>query len=599
MSSFENFEVDRNKGHKGLNLFNKNRNFRKTQSKSDRLMEGIGVWASFYRANPHRFVRDYLGINLKLFQIILLYAMNFNHYFMYLASRGQGKSFLSAIYCIVRASLYPETKIIVASGTKGQAREIVEKIDDLRKNSPNLQREISDLKTGSNDPKVEFHNGSWIKVVASNDNARSKRANLILVDEFRMVDISVITKVLRKFLAAPRSPKYLEKPEYAHLKERNKEIYLSSCWLKSHWSYERMTTYFKSMMEGKQYFVCHLPYQLAVKEGLLMKEQVIDESCAMSESDFDPIAWTMEMEALWFGESEKAFFKFDDLQKNRKLGKAYYPKEVTDLLNDKSILLPKKEKGEIRLISADIATMSGNQNDASAFFVARLIPINNGYERQIIYSESIEGGHTGVQALRIRQLFYDFDCDYIILDTQNAGIGVYDQLTESQFDSERGAEYEPLSCINDDRLTERCVYSNAPKVIYSIRATPQINSEIAVSFKDALRRNKIKLLISENESMEILSKIKGFDKLPEDVKLQFRLPYFHTSLLINEMMNLEGEITDSGLVKLKEQGSGRKDRYSSLSYLNYIATDIERKAKKKVEPIDVNKLFMFKQPKIM
>lgn len=305
------------------------------------------------------------------------------------------------------------------------------------------------------------------------------------------------------------------------------------------------------------------------------------------------------MEALWFGESEKAFFKFDDLQKNRKLGKAYYPKEVTDLLNDKSILLPKKEKGEIRLISADIATMSGNQNDASAFFVARLIPINNGYERQIIYSESIEGGHTGVQALRIRQLFYDFDCDYIILDTQNAGIGVYDQLTESQFDSERGAEYEPLSCINDDRLTERCVYSNAPKVIYSIRATPQINSEIAVSFKDALRRNKIKLLISENESMEILSKIKGFDKLPEDVKLQFRLPYFHTSLLINEMMNLEGEITDSGLVKLKEQGSGRKDRYSSLSYLNYIATDIERKAKKKVEPIDVNKLFMFKQPKIM
>lgn len=58
--------------------------------------------------------------------------------------------------------------------TKGQAREIVEKIDDLRKNSPNLQREISDIKTGSNDPKVEFHNGSWIKVVAANDNARSK-----------------------------------------------------------------------------------------------------------------------------------------------------------------------------------------------------------------------------------------------------------------------------------------------------------------------------------------------------------------------------------------------------------------------------------------
>ncbi|WP_442636598.1 terminase large subunit domain-containing protein [Rossellomorea marisflavi] len=287
MSGYSNFQVDRNKATKGINIFSKGKSHRKTQTKSERLMEGVGIWTSFYRANPHRFVRDYLGINLKTFQIILLFAMNFNHYFMYLASRGQGKSFLSSIYCLVRAILYPETKIIVASGTKGQAREIVEKIDDLRKSSPNLQREILDIKTGSNDPKVEFHNGSWIKIVAANDNARSKRANLILVDEFRMVDFSVITKVLRKFLAAPRSPKYLEKPEYSHLQERNKEIYLSSCWLKSHWSYERMNTYFKSMMEGKQYFVCHLPYQVALKEGLLMKEQVIDE---MSEKDFDPIA---------------------------------------------------------------------------------------------------------------------------------------------------------------------------------------------------------------------------------------------------------------------------------------------------------------------
>lgn len=58
-----------------------------------------------------------------------------------------------------------------------------------------------------------------------------KRANLLIVDEFRMVDLDIITKVLRKFLTAPRSPRYLNKPEYSHLQERNKEIYLSSAWL--------------------------------------------------------------------------------------------------------------------------------------------------------------------------------------------------------------------------------------------------------------------------------------------------------------------------------------------------------------------------------
>lgn len=84
------------------------------------------------------------------------------------------KTFLTSIYCVTRAILYPETKIVVASGVKSQAREVIEKIDDLRKNSPNLRREISNLQTSTNDARVEFHNGSWIKVVASNDGARSK-----------------------------------------------------------------------------------------------------------------------------------------------------------------------------------------------------------------------------------------------------------------------------------------------------------------------------------------------------------------------------------------------------------------------------------------
>lgn len=58
------------------------------QEKSERMMEGIGYWASFYRKNPQRFVSDYLNIRLKLFQKILIYCMMNNYYFMYIASRG-------------------------------------------------------------------------------------------------------------------------------------------------------------------------------------------------------------------------------------------------------------------------------------------------------------------------------------------------------------------------------------------------------------------------------------------------------------------------------------------------------------------------------
>ena len=581
MASYNKFQVDRNKASRGINVFKKDRNFNTKKIKSDRLMDGIGIWASFYRSNPHRFVKEYLGITLKMFQCILIYMMMHNHYFMYLASRGQGKTFLTSIFCCVRAILFPQTKIVIASGTKGQAREVIEKIDDMRKTSPNLAREISDLRTSTNDARVEFHNGSWIKIVASNDGARSKRANLLIVDEFRMVDITIISKVLRKFLTAPRSPKYLEKEEYAHLRERNKEIYLSSCWYKMHWSYNRFLTYYKSMINGAKYFVCGLPYQLAIKEGLLDEEQVKDE---MSEDDFDSVGWSMEMEALWFGESEKAFFKFEDLEKNRKLASPLFPREYYDLIKDTSFKFENKKPNELRLVTCDIAGMAGKDNDASVYTVFRLIPIKSGYERHVVYMESLNGENTVHQAIRIRQLYEDYDCDYIVLDTQNIGLSVYDQLVLPLYDKERNKEYEPLNCINNDDMAERCTYPNAEKVIYSIKGNASLNSEIAYVMSDSLKRGKIRLPVNEMEGKEFLMKLKGFENLPEETKAKFVSSYSQITLLINEMINLEAEYNENtGHVKLKEPNSKRKDRYSSVSYGNYVATLLERKLNKHEE----------------
>lgn len=591
MAGIQNYQVNRNKEHKGNNIFNKGRNFNKnSNNKSERLMDGIGVWASFYRANPHRFAKEYLGINLKIFQMVLIYMMSVSHYFMYLASRGQGKTWLTAIYCCVRAILFPETKIVIASGTKGQAREVIEKIGDLRKNCPNLAREISDLSTSSNDPRCEFHNGSWIKIVASNDGARSKRANLLIADEFRMIDLEIINKVLRKFLTAPRQPKYLQKPEYAHLQERNKEIYLSSCWYKIHWSWAKLQAFFKAMTESKQYFVCGLPYQLAIKESLLMKEQVEDE---MSESDFDEVGFSMEMECLFFGESEKAFFKYEDLEKNRKLPKPIYPKDMYGIIKDTNFKYEPKKDGEVRLLTCDIAGMAGKENDASAYGMIRLIPTTKGYERHLSYMESMVGGNTVHQATRIRQLMNDLDCDYLVLDTQSLGLGIYDQLVLPLYDRERQVEYEPWTCINDERMAERCTYQNAPKKIYSIKGNSQFNSECAILLRDAFRRGSMKLLVSETEGKEYLRKLKGFEAIPTEQKAIFESVYIQISLLINEMINLEGERLDSGLIRIKEPKSKRKDRYSSITYGNFIANELERSLLKQTEIDEDDELVYF------
>ena len=48
----------------------------------------IMSWVGFWRANPHRFVEDYLGINIFSFQKVLIYLMNRTSVFVFIAARG-------------------------------------------------------------------------------------------------------------------------------------------------------------------------------------------------------------------------------------------------------------------------------------------------------------------------------------------------------------------------------------------------------------------------------------------------------------------------------------------------------------------------------
>ena len=76
MATYKNY--NKNNQAKKHDIFTQRRN----------LNNGVGLWTSYYRLFPHLFVRDYLGINLKVFQMILIYFMMHFHYFLYIASRG-------------------------------------------------------------------------------------------------------------------------------------------------------------------------------------------------------------------------------------------------------------------------------------------------------------------------------------------------------------------------------------------------------------------------------------------------------------------------------------------------------------------------------
>ncbi len=70
-------------------------------TKSEKLMMGVGIWASYWRKRPDRFVEEIYGIKLKDFQKFLLCLMMRDVYSMFLASRGlrENVAYCTLLYC--------------------------------------------------------------------------------------------------------------------------------------------------------------------------------------------------------------------------------------------------------------------------------------------------------------------------------------------------------------------------------------------------------------------------------------------------------------------------------------------------------------------
>lgn len=574
-------------------------------SRKDKILNGAAHWCAYYRANPHRFAKDYLHLNLHLFQKILIVMMNWSSITVFIGSRGIGKTFLSAIFCVIRCILYPGTKICIAAGTRGQGINVLEKIVlELKPNSPELAAEIDDKETKVNgtNAQIVFNNSSYIKVVTASDTARGNRANLLLLDEFRMIAKDVIDTILRKFLTQKRMPKYEEltkeerKAEYA--KEKNKTMYLSSAYFVDHWSYLKCTDTCRFMLDDtKTQFICGLPYQLSINEGLIGEEEIADE---MAETDFNEIKFQMEYEALWYGSTDGSFFDYNSISKNRRIKYPMLPNKLAGKLNNsQSVKIPIKQNGEVRILSADIALMSSrkHKNDATAIFINQLMPTKAGRcTSNIVYTDSYEGLRTDDQALIIRKLYDEFSCDYLVLDTSGLGLGVYDCLARDIVDPETGEIYPALSCCNNTEMASRCVVAGADKVIWSVKASPQFNSDCAFLLREAFKSGRIRLLVTEYDAEEYLGDIKMYRSLSPEERTQLQLPYIYTTLLIDELTKLQYEEA-GGKVKVYEKAGNRKDRYSSLSYNYYVAMQIEKKmSKRQSVKSKTSDIFVIKPP---
>lgn len=562
---------------------------------SEKNVDHFIQWVTFFRKNLHRFAMDYLGLKLHLYQIIMLYLMGVNQFIVVIASRASAKSFIIALYACCRCILYPNSLVVLSSATKGQSKLLVsEKIQkELMNLSPALRKEILKVKDNQNEVIVYFRNHSTITVVPASENGRGYRSNVIVREEFRQIKKSVDDSILSPFQIIRQTPYmkddfYVDIPE---LQEETVDIYISSSWFDNgqNWMWDIVDQAYDDMLKGKASCL------LAFDESIALMHKIKTMRYFQTEKKKqDPITWQLEFLNTRLKENRSAFFTYSMLQQNQRAKKPFYPRTLLDFkMGKKNPYDIPKQNGEVRIIACDMAFVENKKNDNSIFSCMRLLPecttysressndikIDNGYRRIVPYIESVQGGDVVKQAIRIRELYEDFSADYIVLDMRNAGVAIYDLLAKVMYDEDRGIEYPPLSCMNDDTVANRIKIEGALPCIFVVNATQKLNSDIALDFRRVLDSQKIDLLITfEQASEEILPNVKEYMNSPDAAtQVFYESPFLETQALISETTDLIYEKKEqTGAIVIHEQGSNRKDRYTSCSYGSYFASLLEK-----------------------
>jgi hypothetical protein len=162
--------------------------------------------------------RNKFGAPLRLlpFQSVMLHMMWHKKFPMVLACRGAGKTFMLAVYCLLKCLLVPGTQVVIVSGGFRQAKFVFQFIDTLLKNSPILQETIRKFHPG-NDFGVKFatdkvylrvsHNSEITGIpVGDGSKVRGMRATTLICDEVASIDDEVFDTAIGPFLSVKADP---------------------------------------------------------------------------------------------------------------------------------------------------------------------------------------------------------------------------------------------------------------------------------------------------------------------------------------------------------------------------------------------------------
>jgi hypothetical protein len=579
---------------------------------------------------------DYIGSTCKLLfnielhpiQIAIIQEFWIRAFPMYIASRGWGKSFLLALYCVLRCSFYPGTKIVVVGAAFRQSKIIFEYMETIWRNSPILR---SIFNSNDDGPRRDVDRctmrlgDSWTIAIPMGDGSkiRGLRAHIIIADEFASISPDIYETVVSGFAAVSASPiqnvkeeakkdamraagLWNEELEVLNKKMGNQAIisgtadyafkHFASYWrrykaiIESKGDTNKLEELFKgevpSNFNWKDYSIIRIPYEL-IPKGFMDDKQVSRAKATIHNGIYN-----MEYAACFVSDSE-GFFRRSLIEScvandNKPIvigNKKIVFDAVTRGSNEHKYVYgidPASEQDNFSIVVLEL------HNDHSRIVYCWTTNRSNFKERQKTGLIK-EHDFYGFCARKIRNLMKTFPPVKIGLDAQGGGVSIEEALHDPSKLEDGELVIWPIIDPNKSKDTDDQSGLHILELVQFAKAewTAQANHGLRKDLED-----KVLLFPRfDNLTLGLALDKEGKDILDTDLNPI----YDSVSECILEIEELKNELTtivmtqtstganardrwDTPEVKLQngKKGRLRKDRYSSLLIANMIARQAQR-----------------------
>jgi len=525
--------------------------------------EAARRYVQYFRRYPDKLVDYYsLNSNFKLFFYQRLFLRGaFRYKYNYItAMRGFAKSFLTILALYLQCILYPGIQVFMCSGTKEQITAIAkDKVREIWDLMPAMKKEVikEDFTAqGKNYVSLTFRNGSRLDIVAVQNATRGMRRHRGLIDEVIMIDGKKLHEIVLPLMTIDRRTKDGHRdPTENH----RSQVYLTTAGYKGTFAYDKLIQSLVWMVVRGNAFVWGGDFRIPIMHGLTSPEI---EHELVEDGTYNPESFDREYRGRWSGAVEGAFFEPEVFDKYRVLHKS-----------EAIFQTPKKYSDFYYIFGIDV----GRTMAQTALLILKCVQLpDNSYKKQLVNLFVFDDRHFDDQAIEIKRQAYNFNPRIIAFDVKGIGRGLLDYMVKESHDTITGEVFMPYVPYNLPEYNEYQT-NKSENIIHAIKGDPEVNANIYSNMLNQFNSGKIQMLIDDKIAKDNLMATEEGRRMSGEEKAMALRPFILTSILKDEMMNMQQKLEGNTLKLVRVNTNKTNDKFMALGYALWGAKVIEDK----------------------